>query len=362
MVYKDTHKTKDGRCYYFSKMVNGKRYKSKHYLTRKDAEKEEALYILKHKESKHIEFSLLATDYFNYLKTYAKYSTIYTYEKDYNKHIYPYFARKDIYSINTLDYNVWFENLAKTSLKAKYLNKINSLLRNIFDYGVKNYDLPSNPVVKNFKTQSKIIEDKDKIRYITKDEFDKFISVADDDMYKLLFEFLFYTGCRIGEVICLTWNDINLERKFVSITKTLYKIHDNTPTTNKTNKNRQVSIPDVLLLELANYKAIKKSYKDFSNDWYVFGDNKTLSTTQIQRKKHQYFTDANIHEITIHEFRHSHVSMLVNEYLKHGNTDSTKFFIMMSQRLGHTIPVMEKVYLHLFPNNQDDIVNMLNNM
>jgi integrase len=250
--------------------------------------------------------------------------------------------------------------MAKMNLSAKYLNKINSLLRNIFDYAIKNYDLPYNPVVKSFKTQNKIIEDKDKIRYITKEEFDKFIAKADNEMYKLLFMFLFYTGCRIGEVICLTWNDINLERKFVSITKTLYKIHDNKPTTNKTNKNRQVSIPDVLLLELANYKAIKKEYKDFSNDWYVFGDVKTLSTTQIARKKHQYFLESGVKEITIHEFRHSHISNLCSMYLQNGGKDYVGFLQKLSVRCGHTLDVMTRTYMHLFPNTQDEIVDMLN--
>ena len=360
MVYKDTHKTKDGRQYHFEIMVNGVRYHSKKYLTHEEARKEEALYLLKHKNPNHKNFDIVATDYFNYLKTYAKYSTIYTYLKDYNKHIYPYFAQKDIYSINTLDYNVWFDSMAKTGLSAKYLNKINSLLRNIFDYGIKNYDLPSNPVVKNFKAQAKIIEDKDKIRYITKEEFDKFISVADDEMYKLLYETLFYTGCRIGELLCLQWKDVFLEQKYISITKTLYKIHDNQPTTNKTNKNRQVSIPDVLLLELANYKAKKKEYKNFSNDWYVFGDIKTLSTTQIQRKKHQYFELSGVREITIHEFRHSHISNLINSYLKSGGKDYMSFLQKLAQRSGHTLDVMQRTYMHLFPNNQDEIVDILN--
>ena len=38
MVYKDTHKTKDGRCYYFQIMINRKLYKSKRYLTKKEAQ------------------------------------------------------------------------------------------------------------------------------------------------------------------------------------------------------------------------------------------------------------------------------------------------------------------------------------
>lgn len=360
-IEKDKIKTKDGRQYYFRIMINGKSYKSRRFMTREEARKAEATYILKNKHPNKTPFTLIADSYFKYLDSYCKYSTTYTYIKDYNKHISPYFADKNVFNINTLDYNVWFEDMSKKGLSAKYLNKINSLLKNIFNYAIQNYNMEYNPVVKTFKENHSAIKT-DKIRYITKEEFDKFISKATEETYKLLFEFLFYTGARIGEVICLTYNDLNLEKKYVTITKTLYKIHDNKPTSNKTSKNRQIYLDDNLVAKLAAYKANKQKYKDFSNNWYIFGDVKTLSTTQIARKKHQYFADANIHEITIHEFRHSHVSNMVSLYLKSGQTDSTKFFIMMSQRLGHTIPVMQKTYMHLFPNTQDELVKMLNNL
>lgn len=361
MVFKDTYKTKDGRCWCFRVQIDGTRYMSKRYLTKEEAKKEEAKYILNHKKNSSVSFGLVAESYFDNLKTFCKYSTVYTYLKDYNKHICPFFASKDIYSINILDYNVWYENMAKKGFKAKYLNKINSLLKNIFQYAVVNYGLQLNPVVKTFKEQS-TIQTKPKLRYITKEDFDKFISVIDDDMYKLFFETLFYTGCRKGELLCLTWNDVDLDNKCITINKTLYKIHKNTPTTNKTNQVRKIYLNNAFVQNMAIYKRNRMSFKDFSNEWYVFGDIQTLSTTQIERKKHHYFELSGVNEITIHEFRHSHVSLLVNEYLKSGNTDSTKFFIMMSQRLGHTIPVMQKTYMHLFPNTQDDIVNMLNNL
>ena len=361
MVYKDTHKTRDGRCWYFRVQIDGVSYKSKRYLTKEEAKKEEAIYRLNHKKTNSVLFEVVADAYFDSLKSFCKYSTIYTYQKDYNKHICPFFAHKDIFSINILDYNLWCEDLSKKDLSAKYLNKINSLLRNIFQYAIINYDLPSNPVVKTFKEHSQI-QTESKLRYITKEEFDKFISVVDDPMWKLFFEFLFYTGCRKGELLCLTWNDINLENKVITINKTLYKIHDNKPTTNKTNQVRQIYLNDAFVQNIAIYKRNRMSFKDFSNEWYVFGDVITLATTTIERKKHHYFEISGVKEITIHEFRHSHVSMLVNEYLKSGNTDSTKFFIMMSQRLGHTIEVMQRTYMHLFPNTQDDIVNMLNKL
>lgn len=69
----------------------------------------------------------------------------------------------------------------------------------------------------------------------------------------------------------------------------------------------------------------------------------------------------------MHEFRHSHVSLLINEYVKNceklnSKVDSTKFFIMMADRMGHLIGVMQNVYMHLFPTVQDEIVNLLDNL
>ena len=40
----------------------------------------------------------------------------------------------------------------------------------------------------------------------------------------------------------------------------------------------------------------------------------------------------------------------------------SKFFLMMSNRMGHTINVMQSTYMHLFPTIQDEIVDILNNL
>ncbi len=114
-----------------------------------------------------------------------------------------------------------------------------------------------------------------------------------------------------------------------------------------------------LLDSLLEYKNEIMKYCNFNENWFVFGNSKHITKTTIARHKHNYFKLSGIHEITMHEFRHSHVSMLINEYIKLGNTDTTKFFLMMSSRMGHTIGVMQKIYMHLFPTIQDEIVNLL---
>lgn len=75
---------------------------------------------------------------------------------------------------------------------------------------MKHYGLESNPVkiVGRFKkNDNEVKKDKDKLRYITLDQFNKFISVIDDKVVYALFNFAFYTGCRKGEMFALKWEE-----------------------------------------------------------------------------------------------------------------------------------------------------------
>ncbi|MDV3426729.1 MAG: site-specific integrase, partial [Bacillota bacterium] len=236
----------------------------------------------------------------------------------------------------------------------------------MLDYAMKYYGLSVNYVAIYGRFQEKkdkIITD-DKLRYITYDDFNKFISVIDDIMWKTFFIFAYYTGCRKGEIFALTWKDINFNNNMILINKTLneeikgkYVI-----TATKNNKSRKIQMSRTLIEELKEYKQKMLTYSNFKEDWFVFGGPIHFSKTTVDRYKHNYFKLSGVDEITMHEFRHSHVSLLINEYIKSGQTDTTKFFLMMSDRMGHTIDVMQKTYMHLFPTVQNEIVDILNNL
>lgn len=105
-----------------------------------------------------------------------------------------------------------------------------------------------------------------------------------------------------------------------------------------------------------------EQYTDFKESWFVFGNTRFLPMENIDRNRRKYFKLSGVKQITNHEFRHSHVSLLINEFVKSGGTDTTKFFLMMSNRMGHTIEVMQKTYMHLFPTIQNEIVDLLDNL
>lgn len=364
--------TKDGRTYYFRKSKNGKQYTSKKYLTRDECEKAEAKFILKNDNPINKRFDLVADDYFDYMYKVKKESTVYCYENVYNLHIYPYFKSSYINHIKVSDIRNWAEKIDKKGLSVRYMNNIYNILKLIFDFGMKNYNLGSNPVQifgRFQKNEDEVIKDEEKIRYITLDQFNQFISAIDDIMWKTFFVTLFYTGTRKSEIQALTWNDIDFNNNEIIIDKIIstktsekYKI-----TNTKNNLNRKIKMSRTLRDTLFNYKNEIMKFTDYSDNWYVFGNTRFLPETTIARNKHKYFELSGVKEITIHEFRHSHVSLLINEYIKTSKeknmkVDTAKFFLMLSNRMGHTIEVMQRTYMHLFPTIQDEIVDLLDNL
>lgn len=371
-IYKDKNKTKDGRAYYFKvykKDFNGvnKVYKSKRYLTKREAIEEEALFLLKRDNPINKPFSLVANDYFKEMYSIRKESTVYSYESAYRKNIEPYFSHFNINDIKVSMINSWKLEMAKNDFKISYLNKLYNILKGIFDFTMRNYALENNPVTISGRFQSKneeVIKDEEKLRYITHEQFNQFISVIDDITWKTFFVFLYYTGMRKGEVQALSWNDINFDKSEITVNKTLsVKTNDSYKITSTKNYiNRKIKISKTLREQLILYKQEMMKYVDFKENWFIFGCSRFMPQTTIDNKKNSYFKIAGISPITIHEFRHSHVSLLINEYIKSGQTDTTKFFLMMSNRMGHSIKVMQETYMHLFPTIQNEIVNILDNL
>ena len=80
------------------------------------------------------------------------------------------------------------------------------------------------------------------LNFWTKDEFDRFIEdfKEDERMYKLIFEILFWTGCRCGEVLGILLRDLDLRNNTIHINKTFYcRNKQDFPTSPKTESSNR---------------------------------------------------------------------------------------------------------------------------
>ena len=115
----------------------------------------------------------------------------------------------------------------------------------------------------------------------TKEEYDKFISCIDNEYYKLLFEFMYYTGCRLGEVIGLTWENVDFDTKTIKIYDNLttkiedkHKINGKSygvfkPKTN--NSIRELILDNVLTEHLKKHYINESKLYGFTKKYLVFG-------------------------------------------------------------------------------------------
>ena len=184
----------------------------------------------------------------------------------------------------------------------------------------------------------------------------KIINVVNDNTYYVLFYFLFFTGVRKGELFALTWNDFDFENKTISITKTLSaKVGTGTYqiTTPKTdNTIRLIDLDDKL------YELLKKHYEsesklyNFNNSMFIFGNIKPISSTTLDRKLNYYISLANVKKISVHGFRHSHITMLLSNNVP---------LRAVADRVGDTIEVIEKTYYHVLPKTRSIPVDFINN-
>ena len=177
----------------------------------------------------------------------------------------------------------------------------------------------------------------------TKDEFERFISVVDDETYHCLFMMMFYTGRRKGEIFALTPEDI--KGKTIKWNKSLTKkTLDGSPykiTSTKAEKIQTLPICDTLYEELKAYKAETP---------FFFGGAVPLPATTVTRKFEQYCKKADIKRIRIHDLRHSFVSMCI-----HLGAPLT----VVADLIGDTLEQVTKTYGHLYTSDRDAIISKI---
>ena len=137
---------------------------------------------------------------------------------------------------------------------------------------------------------------------------------------------MFFCGTRPGEAMALNFNDIKGD--YLIINKTIDSHDKRTIGTPKTfTSNRKIIIDKKLKKDLLNLKKYYlKKYGTFDNSYFILGGKKPLSPTSINRYKKIACDKAKIRKITLHQFRHSHATLLKNENVN---------VVEISKRLGH---------------------------
>lgn len=191
-------------------------------------------------------------------------------------------------------------------------------------------------------------------------------------MFKVLFYIALFCGLRKGELLALTWNDINMENLTISISKSvaIVKSKQVIKTTKNVSSNRIISFPQYLLPLLKNYKCeqnqlIHNLGTYYNNpDGYLFTQdngsimhnstpyhklqkiiqNHNLTVTSDQNLSTKEKESLILPKIPFHGLRHSCATLL--NYLGIDYVD-------IANKLGHSqVSTTMNIYLHSFQSQE----------
>lgn len=297
-----------------------------------------------------------------------KISYINTQDNNYNRHIKDYFSKVD--NVGKLTYEDTYQfreylkqKVAQNSnkpLSTNTINKIMILLKKIFDVGLRKGYYATNPV----KLLKKLPIEKTKMQFWTVEEFQQFLTLFEPEEYniKLLFTVLFFTGLRLGEALALTWQDIDFSSNTIHITKSIYvnKGISHISTTKTKAGTRRIIINKKLSQELQHWQQQQKHLlEQFTSDsltLQVFQSNPLTITKNAIEKQYKKILerDDTLKKIRIHDFRHSHASLLINQ---------GEDYLVVKERLGHaSIMTTIDTYSHLYPSKQKELAEKLDEL
>ena len=318
--------------------------KRRYFATRKEANAWEQKFINSISIGTGISFSNLVAAYYEYITPRIKETTLVIKKNIVDTKILPYFKNKTLKDITANDIAKWQGIILQSCQSKTYIKTINNQLSAIFNYAKKFYNLQINPLHITGSMGRRFSERMD---FYTVQEFHAFYNAVNDrPISKVVFPLLFYSGMRVGELLALTQADFDYKNKTVSINKTYSRIkkkdiitEPKTPTS-----IRKIKLPAFIFDLLNEY--ISKLYDYSPSDRLFLVDRSTLYHEMIRGAK-----KANLKKIRVHDLRHSHASMLINQ-----NYSPT----LIQKRLGHNnVATTLQIYSHLYPEREDDAISFL---
>lgn len=330
-------------------------------------------------------------------------STIVAYTYYLKEHIYPAIGYLKIAKVNPLHINAYYRTLIDKGYANATIKKHHTILSSVFNKAVQWQIVDSNPCSR--VTPPKVKETASTLKFFTTEQTQIFLKALDipyvhsyaahdriDDtgkgyhvakytetrtipnQFKLLFNMAIYGGFRRGELIALTWQDIDFKNSSVKITKSTASVKGEVITKEPKTKAsiRDVSMPNHVMQLLKQYRADQAQYRlTLGNKWeggnadflfiQEFGKQMNVYTpySKFQDIIDQYNATLSsevgkLPKIPFHGLRHTSATLLISN-----NVD----VVTVAHRLGHSeTSTTLNTYAHSLKSKDKEAANVLGNL
>lgn len=348
-VYKENDSNTWRSQFYYTDWTGKKHKKNKRgFKTKREAQQYEAEFVKQARADMDMMLSSFVEVYLKDKEVELKQRTLRNKRYMFETHVIPYLGNKKMNEITASDILAWQKAVKDSKdYSDAYLRMLQNQVTALFIHAQRIYYLKDNPC-KRVKKMGR--SDNRSLNFWTLEEYRKFIDTFDKgSMHYLMFELLFWTGMREGELLALTKSDIDVGQMTLRIDKTYFRLHgEDVITTPKTDSSiRTIDLPKFLVDEIQDYWS--KLYKHPS-DARLF----PVVAEALQHVMARHIKKVEVKKIRVHDLRHSHCAYLINQGVQP---------LIIKERLGHKdIKVTLNTYGHLYPSEQKKVANLLNDL
>lgn len=210
-----------------------------------------------------------------------------------------------------------------------------------------------------------------KINYLTREEQEKFLAACEEHRFKTLFYFSLYTGMRMGEILGLTWENVDLKNNIIHVKQSLMyadvieedgsksiKILLQSPKTSTS--IRDIPIPLKLSQLLKEHRktynknkiAFTGSITTKENFVFVTSNFTPIHHANLRKEFIIVLNKAKIPKIKFHGLRHTYATRLFEENVPIKTVQAL---------LGHSnINTTMNIYTHVTNNMKNNAIEKLN--
>ncbi len=283
----------------------------------------------------------------NYAKYLVKISTFVNYEGYINNHFIE-IGNILLNNISSYDLQEFFNKKLKT-LSAKTVRNMLSVLKKSFKQAMINEILDKNVALDIFLPKM----DKKEIKVLNKKQQQSLLKRSYEYRYGTFIRLALCTGIRLGELLALKWEDIDLENRKLYIRRTINrlknydinykyktKIYFDKPQTK--NSNRIIPLPQSAIEDLIEWQKLQIEEK-YKLDFVVTNESgHFIEQTTFKNHYNQILRDCNIHGVTFHALRHTFATIALEKGM-----DSK----VLSEILGHySVSFTLDTYAHVLDN------------
>ena len=347
--------------YYDFKYDNGKWHQATKggFITKKEAES-----YLRHKieeiesaYSRQHSRASLSSFLNHWLQEYCipslKRNTVNGYRVNIEKHINPYIGKIPLYKLTPEHIESLYRQLREKGLSETSIRYVHNVLNCALNYAVKRRTIPHN--ILNYVVAPK--RDSFNAATLTVNEAARLIDACAGTEIYLPILLAVLTGLRRGEVLGLSWADIDFHSNILSVnrTATYYKkeLYLSDPKTNSS--KRSLIIPSLLSDKLREYAAIPVNKQLNPNELVCCRSNGLpISSAVLNKQFKKVLSESKLPNIRFHDLRHTYATLMLKQQV------SPK---IVSSMLGHSsIGITLDTYSHVITEMQSPAIIAIDNL